>query len=106
MVLPSDQNGNLVPLTPASVSEAVTKNDTLTTASLAAITLQALTKIVRVFALDNGVFMKYAATGVTSSVFDEYIPARNVMDFVIPVGVTAISLIADEGTARIRVIEK
>lgn len=106
MKIPRDVNGSAVQLTQNTVALQVTKNDSVTTASLVAVTLNAATSLIRVVSLDNGIFLRYQATGVTSTVFDEYVPAFSVIDLVVPDGCTAISFIADEGTARVRVIEK
>ena len=106
MKIPRDVNGSPVQLTQNTAALQVTKNDAVSTSTLVAVTLHSLTSFIRVISLDNGIFLRYQATGVTSTVFDEYVPAGYVMDVVAPDGCTAISVIADEGTARVRVIEK
>jgi endoglucanase Acf2 len=105
-VIKPDLNEYAVQLTPGTSSLQVTKNDAVSTSTLVADTLHTSTTIIRVVSLDNGVFLKYTADSVTSTVFDEYVPAGYVMDFIKPDGCTAISVIADEGTARVRIIEK
>jgi len=106
LVMPADDNSRGIALPPASVALAVTKNDAVSTSTLVAVSLNASTSFIEVTALDSGIYLKYASTGATSTVFDEYVPAGMVRHYVIPQGVNAISFIADEGTSRVRVIEK
>jgi hypothetical protein len=90
-------------LTPSAAPLARTYDTTISSATT--ITLQTNTRFLRVIAIDQGVFLRYQA-GVTSSNFDEYIPADSVQDFLVPSGVTAISVIERVATAAVIVIEK
>jgi hypothetical protein len=90
-------------LTPSAVPLARTYDTTISSATT--INLQASTHFIRVVAIDQGVFLRYQA-GVTSSNFDEYIHADTVQDFIVPEGVTAISVIERQATGAVVVIEK
>jgi hypothetical protein len=90
-------------LTPSAPSLARTYDTTISTAT--DITLQTNTHFLRVCAIGEGVFLRYAATA-SSVNFDEYIPADTVQDFQVPVGVTVISVIERAASAAVVVIEK
>lgn len=87
-------------LVPAKTALAVTYDTTITSAT--SVTLNALTSIIEVSAVDSGVFLKYSA-GASTSDFDEYILADTTRHYVIPDGVTVISVIGD---GAVVVIEK
>lgn len=87
-------------LSPATEALAETYDTTITSAT--SITLNAKTSIIEVSAIDSGVFLKYSA-GVSTSAFDEYILADTVRHYVIPNGITIISVIGD---GAVVVIEK
>lgn len=103
--LPRDDNGQVIAVTPAIAALVVTKNDAVSNTSEVDITLNTSTTYIRVTTLDNGLFMKYGTTA-TSTDFDEYIPAGQTFDYVIPKSVTVISVIADAAAAKVRIIEK
>lgn len=90
-------------LTPSAVPLARTYDTTISTAT--SITLQTNTNFLRVCAIDQGVFLRYQAN-VSSTDFDEYIPADSVQDFIVPKGTTVISVIERAASAAVVVIEK
>ena len=103
--LPRSQVNGDVQLVPSSSALASTASSSISTATN--ITLNGSTQIVEITAIDQGVFMKYAAGVTTSSNgFDEFIPADSVRHYVIPDGVTVISVIERAATASVIVIEK
>ena len=108
--IPTDENVQAIQLVPAKVALEETTNDSVTTSASVEITLNASTKFLEINALDAGVFMKYGTSDASSSDYDEYIMANTVRHYVIAaeglVGITAINLIADGATAKVRVIEK
>jgi hypothetical protein len=101
--LPSDQQGDMIPLTTPTSALAVTYDTSISSAT--DITLNANTALIEVTAINNGVFLRYA-TGVTSSAFDEFILADSTRHFVVPAGVTTISVIEETASAKVVVIEK
>lgn len=84
---------------------ALAKTYDATISSATSITLNADTTYIEVTAITKGVFLKYAA-GVTTSDFDEYIPAETSKGFVLPDSVTVVSVIEQSATAAVVVIEK
>lgn len=90
-------------LTPSAVPLARTYDTTISTAT--SITLQPGTHFLRVCAIAEGVFLRYQA-GASSVNFDEYIPADSVQDFLVPEGVTVVSVIERAASASVVVIEK
>lgn len=101
--LPSDQKGDMIPLTTPTSAIAVTYDTTISTAT--DIVLNSSTAMIEVTAINNGVFLRYAS-GVTSSAFDEFILADSTRHFVIPDGVTTISILEETASAKAIVIEK
>lgn len=101
--LPKDANNLPIQLVPAKSALAVTVDDTISSAT--DITLNAATTFLEVTALDAGIFLRYAGTA-SSSNFDEYIAAGVTRNYLVPSGVTVISVIQDNGTAKVRIIEK
>ena len=69
------------------------------------ITLNTSTTLIEVTAIDQGVFLRYAATA-SSATADEYIHADTTRHFVRPAGVTVISVIERAATGAVVVIEK
>lgn len=104
LIQPLDENKNAIPLPPASTALAVTTDDTISSST--EITLNALTTIIEVNALDYGVFLKWGADDATSSAYDEYILPNSVRHFVKPKSATKINVIQDGGAAKVRIIEK
>lgn len=101
--IPVDSNNKGIQLTPNVVSIARTYDATISTAT--SIILNTSTTFIEVSAILKGVFLKYAAN-VSSTDFDEYIPAENTHQYVIPTGVTVISVIEEAVSAHVVVIEK
>lgn len=108
--LPKDGNSIAMQLTPASVALARTIDATISSST--EITLNASTTIIRVYAIDKDVYLKWGTDDVTASNFDEVIPANQIVDLMVPTvattGVlyTAINLIERSATATVIVIEK
>jgi hypothetical protein len=105
--------GSLTPitrlLTPSVVALARTVDATISAST--EITLNAATTIIRVYALDKDVYMKWGTADVTAANFDEVIPANQVCDFYVPVETgttlfTAVNFIERAATAGMIVIEK
>lgn len=86
-------------------SAALAKTYDTTISSATDITLNTKTKLIEVTAIDQGVFLRYASTA-SSANFDEYIHADTTRHFVVPSGVTVISVIERAATAAVVVIEK
>ena len=103
--IPHDKNNRSINLVPRSTALASTLSSSINSATT--ITLNANTSIIEVQAISQGVYLKYAA-GVSASNngFDEHIMADTTRHFVIPPGVTVISVIEETATATVIVIEK
>lgn len=91
-------------LLPPAIPKASYKNDAVTTSSAVYITLNENTALVRIIALDNGLWARFQASA-SSTDFHMYIPGGMVLDYPLPDDVSVISLIGDEGTSRVRVFE-
>ena len=102
--LPRDANRIAAQLTPPSVALARTVDATISSST--EITLNASTSIIRVYAIDKDVYMKWGTADVTAANFDEVIPANQICDFFVPAGQAAINFIERVATAGIIVIEK
>lgn len=103
MLLPKDQRGKVIQLTPNTTSKAVTVDSTISSAT--SVALNQDTTLIEVTALNYGVYMKYAA-GVSASSFDEFIAPGMTRHFLRPEGVSTISFIEKDASATIIVIEK
>ena len=101
--IPRDSKGEPVGLTVSTA--AITRTLDATISSATTITLQATTSLLEVTAIDKGVYLRYSA-GVTSSNFDEYITANSTRHYIVPLGVTDISVLEQAATATVIVIEK
>lgn len=101
--LPRDANNAPIQISPATVSIARTYDATISSATT--ITLNAATTFLEISAITKGVFMKYGAN-VSTSDFDEFIPAEFTHQYVVPQGVTEISVIEQAATGAVVVIEK
>ena len=106
--LPRDGNSIAVQLTPPSLALARTVDATISAST--EITFAAGASIIRVYAIDRDVYMKWGTADVTASNFDEVIPANQICDFFIPVDTalpfTAANFIERLATGGIIVIEK
>ncbi len=101
--LPRETRGEAIQLTLPTTALAFTYDTSISTAT--PITLNEDTKLIEVTAISQGVFLKYAS-GVSSSDFDEYIHADQTRHYVVPAGVTIISVIERIASAFVVVIEK
>lgn len=101
--MPIDSNSNQITLTPAYAALARTIDTTISSAT--SITLNTATKLIEVTAINQGVYLRYQA-GVSNSNFDEYISADTTRHFVVPDGVTVISVIEKDAGATVVIIEK
>lgn len=99
--LPIDANNKAMQLPPAKLALAQTIESTLTTA--VDITLNAATSFIEVTALSGDVVLKYG-TAATLSDFDEFITGTR--SYIIPTGVTQISILEKDTGAAAVVIEK
>lgn len=99
--LPIDANNKAMQLPPAKLSLARTIEATLTTA--VDITLNSSTEYLEITALSGDVLLKYG-TAATLSDFDEFI--KGTRQYVIPAGITSISIIEKDTGAAAVVIEK
>lgn len=70
------------------------------------IVLNTATTFIQVYAITKDVYLKWGAADVTSSNFDEVIPAGQVVGLAVPDGVTALNVIERESSAAVIVIEK
>lgn len=97
-------------LTPSVIALARTVDATISGST--EITLNASTSMIRVYAIDKDVYMKWGTTDVASDNFDEVIPANQICDFVVPQQsgttslYTAVNFIERAATGGIIVIEK
>lgn len=109
-VVLNDSYGNEVSfLTSRTIALARTVNATLSSAQT--ITLNTSTTVIRVYAIAQDVYLKWGATAVTASNFDEVVPAGQICDFFVPfssgtVLYTSLSLIERQASATVIVIEK
>ncbi len=101
--LPVDQKGDMIPLTTPTRALGDTYDTTISTAT--DIVLNTNTALIEVTAINNGVFLKYGSA-VSSTDFDEFILADSTRHYVIPDGVTTISVIEETASAKVVVIEK
>lgn len=101
--LPRGASNEVMPIAPCKDAIAVTVDDSISSATT--VTLDSDTTMVEVNALAQGVFLKYG-TGASSSDFDEFIQAGFVRNYVIPNGVTQISVIEQAAGATVIIIEK
>ncbi len=102
--LPVSANGVTLQLTPAVTARKVTVNSSLS--SSVEIVLASFVSLIRVYATNQDVFLKWGADNATTSSFDEVIPAGGLLDFVVPKGTTALNLIERTAGAAVVVIEK
>lgn len=104
IALPRDANNipiQMVP--PAKTAIAVTYDATISSAT--DLNLQSSTTFLEVSAILKGVFLRYQATA-SSTNFDEFIPADTTAYFVVPSGVTVISVIEEAASAHVAIVEK
>lgn len=108
--LPRDANRIATQLAPSSVALAQTVNGSISSSS--SITLNTSTTFLRVYAIAQDVYFKWGGTAVTSSNFDEVIPAGQIVDLIVPTDpttgkpFTALKFIERIASATLVVIEK
>jgi len=90
--------------TPAVVALDETYNTTISTST--ELTLNSSTTLIEVCAIDKAILLKWGTTDVSTTDFDEVIPANTVRQFFIPQDVTAVNFIEQAATAILVVIEK
>jgi len=109
MNLPKDDNRIALQLAPAAIALARTVDATISSST--EITLNASTTLVRAYAIDKDVYLKWGTDDVSAANFDAVIPANQIVDFVVPkvstTGVlyTALNLIERVATAGVIVLE-
>ena len=108
--IPKDDNNNSVPITPAVVALEETYDTTVSATT--ELTLNASTTLIEVAAISQGIFLKWGTSDVTSSDFDEFIPAGTLRHFYVPVNsttgilFTAVNFIEQAASATLVVVEK
>lgn len=70
-------------LSPAKTALSQGVNSSISSSTTLAITAGAT--ILRIYAVDKDILLKWGSTAVTTSNFDEVVPANQICDFVIPV---------------------
>ena len=108
--LPRDGNRIAMQITPAVIALARTVSSSIS--STTTITFNTATTMIRVYAINQDVYLKWGTTAVTAGNFDEVIPANQIVDLVVPnipttgIPYTACTVIERVATATIIVIEK
>lgn len=112
--LKRDASGSPIQLAPAGAALARTLDTTISSSTQ--IDFQTATSWLRCLASDKDVFLKWGTTAVTSSNFDEVLPAGQIVDLVIPIDpaspvgspdrYASCTVIERAATAAIIVIEK
>lgn len=102
-VLPRDEFGAVVQLSPARTALAVTYDTSVSAAT--DVTLNASTTVIEVTAITQGIFVRFAATA-SSSNFDAFVPAGATRTFVVPAGVTTVSFIEEAASAKLVLVER
>lgn len=106
--IPRDDNGQTVPLTPSTPALARTVSGTISAAQT--VTLNANTTFLRLYSADKDTYFKWGTTAVTSSNFDEIIPANQIVDVYVPVNApgkyTAFTVLERAASAFFVCIEK
>lgn len=103
IALPTDANAKVFQLTPNVEALVATYDASISSAT--DITLNAATSYIEITAIDKGIFMKYGATA-SSSDFDEFIAQNTTRAYIVPSGVSVISIIQEAATAKAVIIEK
>lgn len=106
--LPRGANHDTVQLVPSTVANVVTNNAGISASTIINLTVNA--SIIEVNAIAQGIYLKYttqaAPVAVTSSNFDEYIQSGGIRHYVVPAGITAVTVIEAAPSATIILIEK
>lgn len=107
---PRDANREVIQtMTPAVIAIEETYDATISTST--EITLNAATTLIEVAAIDKAILLKWGTSDVSTSDFDEVIPANTVRQFYVPYEsgstlYTAVNFIEQAATAILAVIEK
>lgn len=103
--IPVDAEGNPVQVTPPVVALEETYDTTISSST--EITLNAGTTFIEVTAVDEGIFLKWGTSDVTSADFDEYIAKNTTRQYYVPEGIAAVNFIERAATPALLVmIEK
>ena len=108
--LPKDDNGTPAQLTPARIALGRVVSSSISSSTTRDLTTG--TTLIRCYAKTQDVYLKWGSTAVTSSNFDEVIPAGQIVDLYVPndsatgAPYTTIRLIEQAATATITIIEK
>lgn len=103
--IPTDNHGVPIPnALPFGATLAQTYDATISAST--EITLNEATTVLIIHAISQMVFLKWGTDDVTSSNFDEAIPANETRILKVPAGTTAINLIQAAATANVAVVEK
>lgn len=84
--LPRDADRIAMQLTPATIALSQNITSSISSSSTLAITDGAT--ILRLYSADKDTLLKWGSTAVTTSNFDEVIPANQIVDLVIPIDST------------------
>jgi hypothetical protein len=103
--LPRDVGSSLIQLVPDRAALARTYNASLTGTAVT-ITLNANTSFLEIYCKSIDVVLKYGTTAVTTSNFDEFIGDGQTRNYVVPEGVTSLSVAAVTGVGSLVIIEK
>lgn len=107
--LPTDGGYKTIQLAPARIALARTVDASISSST--EVTLNGATTFVRVYAIDQDVYLKWGTSDVTASNFDEVIPAGQIVDLVLPnqadgTRYTALNVIERVSGATVIIIEK
>ena len=69
-------------------------------------TLNKAAKFIQVYAIAKDIYLKWGTTDVTTSNFDEVIPAGQIRNLLIPLAITAVNVIEREASATVIIIQK
>lgn len=112
LTLPYDTRNQPVPLIPPTPALARTVDTSISSSTQ--INLNAATTIIRVYAKNEDVYLKWGTTAVTDSNFDQVIPSGQILDATVPQQdannpssplYTAITVIEVAASAEVRVLE-
>lgn len=112
LTLPYDTRNQPVPLILPTPALARTVDETISSSTQ--INLNASTTLLRVYAKDEDVYLKWGTTAVTASNFDQIVPAGQIMDLTVPAQdannpssplYTAVTVIERAATAKVYVLE-
>jgi hypothetical protein len=107
--MPKDDDRTSMPLTPARIALSQVVNASIS--SSATLNITAGATILRCYSADKDTYLKWGSTTVTSSNFDEILPANQIVDLVVPqdssgVLYTTTRVIERAATATLIVIQK